>query len=201
MAKRKKSRRKVDTFKIIYWIIVVALVVTIGFVIKNIISLHMEKNRLEQQEQELLNTREELNAELKNVDDLEYIEEQARKLLKMIKPGEVLYVVDGDNPTPGTDTEQESEEVVIPEPVTQEEATETEEWSEETTWEEPEATEEWSEESTWEEPAPTEEWTDESTPTEETGGESEETWDVSTEDTGIVSEEEVTEYVEEDVEE
>ena len=197
MAKRKKSRRKVDTFRIIYWIIVVALVVTIGFVIKNIISLHMEKNRLEKQEQELLNTKEELNAELKNVDDLDYIEEQARKLLKMIKPGEVLYVLEGDNPTSGQENEQQTEEVIIPEPVPQEEPVET--------WEET-PTEESTEEETWDDTAPSEEYVEEpaweDTTWEDTDDDgSTETWDYNTEDTGIVSEEDVTEIVEEDVEE
>lgn len=200
MAKRKKSRRKVDTFRIIYWIIVVALVITIGFVIKNIISLHMEKNRLEKQEQELLNTKEELNAELKNVDDLDYIEEQARKLLKMIKPGEVLYVLEGDNPTAGQDNEQETEEVIIPEPVPQEEPQE----EPVETWEET-PTEESTEEETWDDTAPSEEYVEEpaweDTTSEDTDDGSTETWDYNTEDTGIVSEEDVTEIVEEDVEE
>ena len=196
MAKRKKSRRKVSALNIAYWVIVVALIVTIGFVIKNIISLHMEKNRLEKQEQELLNTKEELNAELKNVDDLEYIEEQARKLLKMIKPGEVLYVLEGDNPTSGQDNEQQTEEVIVPEPEPQEEPEETWEETEET-----ETTEDWSEETTGEDTETTEEWTEEDTTWEDTGDNSEESWDDNTEDTGIVSEEEVTEYVEEDVEE
>ena len=200
MVKRKKSRRKVSAFKILYWAIVVALIVTIGFVIKNIISLHMEKNRLEKQEQELLNTKEELNAELKNVDDLDYIEEQARKLLKMIKPGEVLYVLEGDNPTPDQNNEQETEEVIIPEPVIQEETEET--WEETPTEETTEEwSEEWTEESTWEDTESTEEWTEEENTWEDTGDYSEESWDYGTDDSGIVSEEDVTEYVEEDVEE
>ena len=37
---------------------------------------------------------EALEAELENVNDLEYIEEQARIQLRMIKPGEILFVLD-----------------------------------------------------------------------------------------------------------
>ena len=196
MAKRKKSRRKVSVFTVIYWIIVIALILTIGFVIKNIISLHLEKNRLEKEEQELLNTKEELNAELENVDDLEYIEEQARKLLKMIKPGEVLYILDGDNPNPDQETDQET---------TQEETvTETQEVVEET-WEEPveevveeTPTEEWTEETTWEEPVTEESTWEESAEQVDTV---EDNWDYAEEDTGIVAEDDVDEFVEEDVEE
>ena len=44
-----------------------------------------------------------MTAELKNVNELDYIEEQARKQLKMIKPGEVLYVLDGKKNKDGKD--------------------------------------------------------------------------------------------------
>ena len=37
-----------------------------------------------------------LKEELKNVNDLDYIEEQARIQLRMIKPGEILYITDDD---------------------------------------------------------------------------------------------------------
>ena len=94
--------------------------IAIGLVVKNIIALHIEKNDLEKQEQQLIETRDELTAELQSVDDLDYIEEQARKLLRMIKPGEVIYIHNGEDPRPETD--QSDEEVVIPPIVTEEDA-------------------------------------------------------------------------------
>ena len=63
--------------------------------VRNIIGLSIEKRELEKQQRELADTRDELTAELENVNDLDYIEEQARKLLHMIKPGEILYILNG----------------------------------------------------------------------------------------------------------
>jgi len=122
MAKRtRNSRNQISGIGgIIFTVIVVALLIAIGLVVKNIIALHIEKNDLEKQEQQLIETRDELTAELQSVDDLDYIEEQARKLLRMIKPGEVIYIHNGEDPRPETD--QSDEEVVIPPIVTEEDA-------------------------------------------------------------------------------
>lgn len=89
--------------------IVVALLIGIGIVVKNIIGLSLEKKALEQQNAELTDKRDDLTAELQNVNDPDYIEEQARKLLHMIKPGEVLYILNGSgHPKPeGDGTELE----------------------------------------------------------------------------------------------
>lgn len=75
--------------------IVAVLLIGIGIVVKNIIGLSLEKKALEQQNAELTDRRDDLTAELQNVNDLDYIEEQARKILHMIKPGEVLYIING----------------------------------------------------------------------------------------------------------
>jgi len=57
--------------------------------------LTKQNKELERTQKELEQKKDDLTAELKNVNELDYIEEQARKQLKMIKPGEVLYVLDG----------------------------------------------------------------------------------------------------------
>ena len=51
---------------------------------------------LEAKNQELLLEKESLKEELDNVNDAEYIEEQARVQLKLIKPGEILYILQND---------------------------------------------------------------------------------------------------------
>ena len=66
-------------------------------------TLHIEKSHLEKTQKELEQKKDDLTAELKNVNELDYIEEQARKQLKMIKPGEVLYVLDGKKNKDGKD--------------------------------------------------------------------------------------------------
>ena len=40
--------------------------------------------------------KKDLEKELKLVNEPEYIEEQARKQLKLVKPGEIIYIIDGD---------------------------------------------------------------------------------------------------------
>ena len=114
MAKGKRRRKKINIWGLVFASLIVVLGITIVLVVKNIISLQVEKKELKQQEQELQEKRDELAQELQNVDDLEYIEEQARKLLRMIKPGEVLYVLNGTDPRPDQGGD---EELVIPDPV------------------------------------------------------------------------------------
>ena len=76
-------------------VLVIGLLIGIGLVVKNIVSLSIEKRELMEKNSELTDKRDELTAELENVNDLDYIEEQARKLLHMIKPGEILYILNG----------------------------------------------------------------------------------------------------------
>lgn len=98
-------KNKVNKGKLAFAIIVLILAIFVVMVVKSIIGLQLEKNRLKSQEKELQSKKEELTAELQNADDMEYIEEQARKLLKMIKPGEVLYILNGENPRPEGNSE------------------------------------------------------------------------------------------------
>lgn len=93
-------KNKVNKGRLAFAIIVLILAIFVAMVAKSIIGLQLEKNKLKSQEKELQSKKEELTAELQNADDMEYIEEQARKLLKMIKPGEVLYILNGENPRP-----------------------------------------------------------------------------------------------------
>ena len=49
-------------------------------------------------EQEMLiETRDKLIRELENVNNPEYIEQQARSQLRLVMPGEVLYILPPDN--------------------------------------------------------------------------------------------------------
>jgi cell division protein DivIC len=64
----------------------------IGFAMVNIVSLKMQEAEAATLNQKLLQERERLKAELALVDNPLYIEQQARMKLRMIKPGETLYV-------------------------------------------------------------------------------------------------------------
>ncbi|MBO4235110.1 MAG: septum formation initiator family protein [Firmicutes bacterium] len=95
MASRTRNKRNMSAGRIAMTIVVVGLLIGIAVVVRNIIGLSIEKRELEKQQRELADKRDELTAELENVNDLDYIEEQARKLLHMIKPGEILYILNG----------------------------------------------------------------------------------------------------------
>ena len=89
-AARAKRRRRFLAIAALLVIIAAALV---GRSIYRIIELQREKARAEAQLAELQEKIERLNSELKRVTSDEYIEQQARTQLKMIFPGETLYIV------------------------------------------------------------------------------------------------------------
>ena len=91
---RKKKRVKLNQGRLILTVIVVILIAVVGMSIKNVFDLRAEQKSLQEENQNLLQQQEALEAELENVIDLEYIEEQARIQLRMIKPGEILFVLD-----------------------------------------------------------------------------------------------------------
>ena len=95
-ATKRKRKKKINPIRIFVVAVMAVLIVFCGYSVKNIIDLHAEQNELRAKNAELTQKKEDLIAELKNVNDLGYIEEQARKQLKMIRPGEVLYVIDDD---------------------------------------------------------------------------------------------------------
>ena len=143
---RSKANTKVNsksnintTWRLVFLGIIAILMVAIIIIVKNIISLHIEQNRLTNQEKDLQNKKEELTAELQGVDDLDYIEEQARKLLKMIKPGEVIYILNGEDPRPESAKDEEKTEIPQPqgEPPTQPEEPEETYVEEEIVYDEP----------------------------------------------------------------
>ena len=70
------------------------LVLALLMSVKGIFTLRAEQKNLKAQNEALLLEKESLKDELENVSDKEYIEEQARIQLKLIKPGEILYILE-----------------------------------------------------------------------------------------------------------
>ena len=64
-----------------------------GFSIFKIIDLKMEEHQLLAQHEALLQEKEKLKEQLSNVNNPEFIEQEARKQLKLIMPGETLYIL------------------------------------------------------------------------------------------------------------
>ena len=97
---KKKKRVKINRVRIVVTVIVVVLIAVVGVSVKNVFDLRAEQNDLREKNKQLASEKASLREELKNVNDYYYIEEQARIQLKLIRPGEILYVLDDE----GTDS-------------------------------------------------------------------------------------------------
>ena len=104
--KRAKNRRK--TLLVLVLLVLVAAAWTARSV-QRMVALSQERAAVQAQLDELEKRRSELENELLMVNSDEYVEQQARSQLHMIKPGEVLYIVPSS--TEYTTSEPEEEEV------------------------------------------------------------------------------------------
>ena len=82
--KRRKKRNVV--------IMVLVFAVLLTMCSREIVRLQAENRALKKQHAELEQERDRLAKELGNVGDKEYIKEQARKQLKLLDPGEIMFV-------------------------------------------------------------------------------------------------------------
>lgn len=93
--KDKRSKREiVKSNRIRYTILLVSflLLILLGFSMFSIVTLKMQENQVIALSDKLKNDKAKLQNELKLISTPEYLEQQARMQLKMIKPGELLYV-------------------------------------------------------------------------------------------------------------
>ena len=100
--KRDKSRvrRKVNYTKIVVCAVVIILIAYFGVSAIKIVNLNKEKEEVAAYNQELLQNKENLQLKLDNINSAEYIESQARRDLKLVKPNELLFIFsekDSDN--------------------------------------------------------------------------------------------------------
>ena len=87
MTNRKKRR------KIIYIALVLAAFAFMLYSGVRLMNLETKKQQAQEELEKLQAKEEELNAELRELDSEEYIEQEARSELHMIKDGEIVYVV------------------------------------------------------------------------------------------------------------
>lgn len=91
--KKKRVSARKRRRRLIYLAVVTAALLLVFFTVQNIIGLKMEERELLQEQRELEARKAELEEELTRVDETDYIEQQAREQLHMIKPGEILYLL------------------------------------------------------------------------------------------------------------
>ena len=97
-AERKKKKLKIVNMKrFIASVIVVILIASVGMSAINIIKLTIQKNELQAKNAELIKLKEDLSAEMEFINSADYIEQQARKDLKMIKENELLFIISDED--------------------------------------------------------------------------------------------------------
>ena len=97
--KKKPSRRwriKKSRKRNFYSALMLFIIAVIGVSVFNIMSVNSQLAEAVAGRESLVDEKDRLTQELQNVDNTEYIEQQARMMLKMIKPGEIYYVVPED---------------------------------------------------------------------------------------------------------
>lgn len=85
-------RRSRNRRRLLVVIIVMSLIGVITFSLLNVISLKKEQHEVMQQAEELQQEKEQLEKDLAEINEPENIEQQARDQLRLIKPGEKLYM-------------------------------------------------------------------------------------------------------------
>lgn len=90
-SEKKAARRSRRRYVVLIGVLVVILIGSwYGFKIYSLNKLYHETV---EERAKLENEKKRLEEELENVNNPEYIEQQAREQLKMVKPGEVMYIL------------------------------------------------------------------------------------------------------------
>ncbi|MFV0516721.1 MAG: FtsB family cell division protein [Aminipila sp.] len=91
LSERKISKR--NRKRLIYSMVIIGIIAVISVSIFHVYLLQKEYEDIVAQNKELQKKRQDLTEELGNVNNPEYIEQQARQHLRMVKPGEILYIL------------------------------------------------------------------------------------------------------------
>ena len=89
---KSKAQKKDNYIKIAVCAVVAILIVYCGVSAIKIIKLNNEMDEVTAYNRELLKDKESLQLELENINSADYIESQARRDLKLIKPNELLFI-------------------------------------------------------------------------------------------------------------
>ncbi len=98
----KAGRRK---RKALYAVIILAIIAAIGMSVANIVSLKAEQKEVKEEQKQLLEEKEQLEKQLKQSGKPAYIEDAAREMLRMVNPGETIYIVDLPQEEPAKESE------------------------------------------------------------------------------------------------
>ena len=94
--RRKQRIKRINHLRMGIFAVVIILAFVVGMSVKNVLELSLEQHQLKQENAELKEKKAALEKEFENINDKSYIEEQARKQLNMVKPGEIVYIIEED---------------------------------------------------------------------------------------------------------
>ena len=92
MKRSRKARNRRKRRTVLLLIIIFAVLLTMGG--REIVRLKAENLNLRHQHAQLEEERDRLKKELENVGNKEYVKDQARKQLRLLDPGEILFIFD-----------------------------------------------------------------------------------------------------------
>ena len=101
---RAGRRRKI----FIYAVIILCIIAAVSTSVLQIVKLKAEYKEAEQINQQLQQQKEELEKQVEDSNKKEFIEEEAREQLRMVKPGETVYIAPNVEESSGT-ADKESE--------------------------------------------------------------------------------------------
>lgn len=91
-----KKKCRVSWVRVIGLAVCAVFLLVVGISVKNIYDLKDREADLQKENQKLEQIKEELTVELENVNTDEYIEEKARRELKLIRPNELVFYFPDD---------------------------------------------------------------------------------------------------------
>ena len=92
--RRERRKRKRRSKRLAVVAVIVAFVLMFTMCGREIIRLKAENYSLKRQQAELKEERDRLTEELGKVKDKDYIKDQARKQLRLLDPGEIMFIFD-----------------------------------------------------------------------------------------------------------
>ena len=116
MKKRIEERRRLNSVRRRRKRVLTLFAVIIAFVFlgtmcgRDIVRLKSENRALKKQQVALEHQRDALQEELRNANNQEYIKEQAKKQLRLLNPGEILFTFDEEQPEEDAEEAEESRE-------------------------------------------------------------------------------------------
>lgn len=105
-----EAKKKANWIKPVCIVVSLLFVVFVGMSVKNILDLKNEESALREKQEELNKLKEELTLKLDNVNSDEFIEEEARKTLKLVKGNELIFFFPEDMDLSQSEEEQSEEE-------------------------------------------------------------------------------------------